>query len=136
MRSTDYVCEGDSISLTCSTVNGTNIIWTATFPDDCNDSITSAFVSRSLVVPNPPEEVICNSHLHFSKSSNSPLTSTILIENVTSAVNGVRVNCRHEDGNSSIVLHVVKGTSVGVTVIDAHIIIMLYRCSRCCCESC
>ena len=101
-----YTCEGGNFSLDCST-NGTNLVWAAV-TDDNSDMRLSTFISRNLTMHTPPDVTVSNTRFLFSKSSNSPLTSTMLVENVTSDVDGVRVECEHQGGIESTTIRVIK----------------------------
>ena len=118
-------------SLTCST-NGTNIEWLINLPDsNATESRKSVFVSRSLMLPIPPELSVNNTHFQFSKSSNSPLTSTMLIDNVSSDVDGATVNCVHQGGTTSTLIRVIKGIVLLTSIARKYIIYIIILFSWC-----
>ena len=98
----------------CST-NGTNIEWLIVLPDsNATEARKSVTVLQSLMLPIPTDFFVNNSHFQFSKSSNSPLTSTMLIDSVSSVLDRVTVNCVHQDSTTSTFIRVIKGSIICV----------------------
>ena len=89
------VCQGDRLELTCSGT-GNSQQWTV-YPDDGTaQNFVVGILSPTRV--DPPELTVNQVLFHFSINSTSPLTSTVVIDNVTADANGIRLVCTHSAG--------------------------------------
>ena len=100
-----FVCQGEQLSVTCST-DGDAMQWTVVPAEAPAGSGFSAIVTPSDVSPSHLE--INGGDLRFTRTSTSPLVSVVLIDNVTSSLNGARLNCTHSEGMTSTVINVIR----------------------------
>ena len=90
------VCPGGTVLLTCERMSGSVLFWDVSVPH-----ITGATIQR--IVPNQgvvlsPEFRIGITEFNITRTSESPLISQLLINNVTTEINGSTIYCS-EDGN-------------------------------------
>ena len=94
------VCPGGQVLLTCERINGSFLFWTVFIPH--------LAMSREVIVPG--QGTISTTALQFNglhltefnvtRTSDSPLTSQLLINNVTTEINGSTIYCS-EDGDEN-----------------------------------
>ena len=87
-------CHGDQLTLTCHTTpNMTLLQWTLTIPDRPAPDIR--FLSSSGSTQNVLPLIVGQTVFQFLRISISPLISTMVINNVSTNVNGTRVECSY-----------------------------------------
>ena len=104
------VCPGGQLMLSCST-NSSSMQWTVTvFPPsylDSRESGTRSFLRLGLEIVHEQPIIANQTVFHFSKTSNSPLTSVVSVVNVTTDINETRIECIHAGGMSETIVHVI-----------------------------
>ena len=89
------VCSGEQLSLSCHAApNVTLLQWNITIPDRLGRP-DLRFLSSSGSTTSVTPLVIGQTVFQFLRISVSPLTSTLVINNVSMSVNGTRVECSY-----------------------------------------
>ena len=116
-----FACPGGQVLLTCERISGSFLYWTVSVP---HLAIPSERIVTSEGHILSPELKIGYTEFNITRTSQSPLTSQILISNVTTGVNGLNIYCS-EDGNE------INAPMTAINVIYKGIIIwnlyILYR---------
>ena len=99
------VCPGELLTVTCTT-NGSFIQWTAAPAGAAQGSGFNSIVYKTRDVSTPYIS-INGTDFVVARNSTSPLVSVVLIDNVTSSLNGATLNCTHSDGMTSTVINVI-----------------------------
>ena len=86
------VCSGDQLTLTCHT-NVTLLEWILTIPDRPAPDIRFLSSSGNTVSVTPL--IVSQTVFQFIRTSVSPLISTMVINNVSTSLNGTRVECSY-----------------------------------------
>ena len=88
------VCSDDQLNLTCHTMPTVALLqWTLTIPDRSAPDIRFLSSSGSTVSVTPL--IVSQTVFQFIRTSVSPLTSTMVINNVSTSLNGTRVECSY-----------------------------------------
>ena len=106
------VCHGDQLTLTCHTTpNVTLLEWTLTIPDCPGPD--NRFISSSGSTVSVTPLIVGQTVFQFLRTSVLPLTSTLVINNVSMNVNGTRVECSYggEVVETTIINVIGNGTS-------------------------
>ena len=87
------VCSGDQLNLTChATPSETLIQWSLTIP---SRSPELRFISTDGNTVSVTPFIVGQTVFQFLRTSTSPLTSLMVIDNVSADVNGTRVECSY-----------------------------------------
>ena len=118
-------CQGERLALTCSGTARSQQ-WNVFHGNETAHNHVVA-----ILLPNTvhPQEITVNQVLfRFSITSVSPLMSTVIIDNVTSNANGVRLVCTHSAGMStSRTINVVASNgSLYLTMIACFVILFVH----------
>lgn len=101
------VCPGDRFALTCSSSDN-QLLWTVTSPHTPDEIHTVAVLQSGVV--SPQNITVNHAVFRVSTTSNSPLTSEIITENVMANVNGTNVACsRSEATTTTTTITVING---------------------------
>ena len=106
------VCSGDQLTLTCHTMpNVTLLGWTLTIPDHPAPDIR--FLSVGSTVSIMPL-IVRQTVFQFLRTSVSPLISTMVMNNVSTSLNGTRVECSYGGGvmETTIINIIENGKSI------------------------
>ena len=91
------MCPRGQLNLTCLTTPGVTLLqWNIVFPDS-SDSEIRFISSRGSAESAKSTFTLGHTVFQFSRTSSSPLTSLIVIDNVTTGLNGTRVECSYGD---------------------------------------
>ena len=95
------VCPGEQLNLTCQATTGVTLIqWDLNFPSASDPEIR--FISSGGSAESSASTyTLGQTVFHFSRTSTSPLASLIIVDNVTTSVNGTRLECTY---NGSVML--------------------------------
>ena len=91
------VCPGGQALLTCERMSGSVLYWDVSVP---RLAITRERIVQSQGVLLAPEFRIDFTEFNISRTSDSPLISQLLINNVTTEINGSTIYCS-EDGDEN-----------------------------------
>ena len=91
------VCPGGQILLTCERISGISLYWTVSTP---HLATTLERIVANQGVTISPGFNIDFTEFHITRTSESPLNSQMLINNVTTGINGSTIYCS-EDGNEN-----------------------------------
>ena len=95
------ICPEGQILLTCERVSGSILYWDVSVPHPAG-----ATTRQRIIVPASPGVVLSPdfkinvTKFNVTRTSDSPLTSQLLINTVTTAINGSTIYCS-EDGNDN-----------------------------------
>ena len=100
------VCSGDQLTLTCHTMpNVTLLRWTLTIPDRPAPDIRFLSVgSTASMMP----LIVRQTVFQFLRTSVSPLISTMVINNVSTSLNGTRVECSYGGVMETTIINVIR----------------------------
>jgi hypothetical protein len=124
------VCPGGQVLLTCERINGSVLFWDISVPH-----MVSATTHEQRIVPSQgtilaPEFRIGFTEFNITRTSESPLISQLLINNVTTEINGSTIYCS-EDGNETnalmIVVNVLLKGTCGIKYIDTSLFLIIHR---------
>ena len=124
------VCPGGKVLLTCERTSGSFMQWTVSVPH-LAIPLESIVTSQAIL---PPEFKIGYTELNITHTSQRPLTSQMLINNVTTEINGSTIYCLDEVGNENdapmVVINMIhKGMIIRFTVcISFYIMLILRQC--------
>ena len=108
------VCPGGQLLLTCERMSGSFIYWTVSIPRLAmtRESIiasTGAFSTTALQFNG-----LHSTAFTVTRTSSSPLTSQLLISNVTTAVNGSTIYCSEDGDENGAPMITIDITSEGM----------------------
>ena len=92
------VCHGGQLLLTCERIFGSILYWDISVPR------MAGTTSQTIIVPESPGIVLSPNfktnftEFNITRTSDNPLTSQLLINNVTTEINGATIYCS-EDNN-------------------------------------
>ena len=110
------VCPGEQLNLTCVTppgvtalqwdINGPALVLVTRFiSSGSSDESAASILTRSQTV------------FRFSRTSTSPLTSWIIVDNVSASVNGTRVECSDGGSLSTTTINVIRNGTLFIRII-------------------
>ena len=92
------VCSGGQVLLTCERMSGSVLYWTVSIPHGATIQEQRIVLSQGDLLS--PEFRIGFTEFNISRTSDSPLISQLLINNVTTEINGSTIYCS-EDGDEN-----------------------------------
>ena len=108
------ICPGGQVLLTCETITGSFLYWNVSAP---HLAITRERIVTSQGVLSLPEFKLGFTEFNITLTSPSPLISQLLINNVTTEINGSTIYCS-EDGNET------DAPKIAINVISKGMIMM------------
>ena len=108
------VCPGGQLLLTCERMSGFILVWDISVPR--MPSATNQRIVQSVGTLVSPEFKIGFTELNMSRTSESPLTSQLLINNVTTEINGSTIYCSEDGDESNATMVAVDVKYKGVTM--------------------
>ena len=92
------VCPGGQVQLTCERIFGSILYWDVSVPHPMAITRERFVLSQGSLLS--PEFKIDFTEFNITRTSDSPLISQLLINNVTTEINGSTIYCS-EDGNEN-----------------------------------
>ena len=92
------VCPGGQLLLTCERMSGLILVWDISVPRMPSATTQRIVLSQEELLS--PEFKIDFTELNITRTSDSPLISQLLINNVTTEINGSAIYCS-EDGDEN-----------------------------------
>ena len=111
------VCPGGKILLTCEIMNGSILFWDVSVPHIAGATTQRIVPNQGIVLS--PEFRIGFTEFNITRTSDSPLISQLLINNVTTEINGSTMYCS-EDGDENN----ASTTVINIIIYKGRIIIM------------
>ena len=110
------MCPGEQLVLECDTNSSVLLLeWSITF----NSSILQHTEMRSVdslgSAESQPPFVVNHTEFQFLRNSVSPLISTMIIHNVSTILNGTRIDCRYNGMTSTTFIRVIKNGTGTIT---------------------
>ena len=102
------VCPDGQLNLTCSTAtmsDETVLTWNMTFPHRPGYELRAFFSTGSAESALPL--TVNQTNFQFLRTSTSPLISIIVINNMSTILNGTRVECSYGDWKETTILNVI-----------------------------
>ena len=104
-------CSGDQFTLTCHTTSNVTLLeWTLTIPG--RPAPDTRFLSSSGSTASGTPLIVGQTVFQFLRTSVSPLTSTMVINNVSTSLNGTRLDCSYGGVMETTIINVINGTSI------------------------
>ena len=102
---TEFVCIGGQLSLTCRTYGGTILEWRVSHP---HISVTGVGIQAISTTGRTSLGPFTSSLGVFRifRTSSSPLTSELQIDNATASLNGTTVDCTSAEGMATTVIYI------------------------------
>ena len=99
------VCPGGQVLFTCERLNGSVLFWDVSVPQDHIMARANLTQKQRIIVPSQvdvlsPYFEIGFTEFNVTRISSGPLTSQLLINNVTTEINGSTIYCS-EDGDEN-----------------------------------
>ena len=94
------VCPGGQVLLTCERISGPDLHWSVSVPRMAGATTQTIIVPASPAMVLSPDFKIGFTEFNITRTSDSPLTSQLLINNVTTETNGSTIYCS-EDGDEN-----------------------------------
>ena len=108
MTSAALVCPFRPFKLLCGTTSGTAILWAIDFPDGIEvGDVDGQIVTTTSPENRPPFVIRHPAVLLISRTSLSPLTSLLEINNTIADLNGTRIECTTIDGMETTVITII-----------------------------
>ena len=101
----EKVCPGDSLALNCST-NGTLLTWSIRFT--FRSGTERRFFGTSGTADSQAPLIVNQTVFQFLRSSISPLSSTMIVDNVVVSLNETVVECSYEGITSETTIYVIE----------------------------
>ena len=101
------VCPGGQVLLTCERLSGSILFWNVSVPHLAGATSQKIIVPASPGIILSPDFKIGFTEFNVTRTSDSPLTSRLLINNVTTEINGSSVYC-FEDNHAPMTAVNVK----------------------------
>ena len=111
------VCPGGTVLLTCERISGSFLYWDVSIPHMVSTTTQRIVPNQGVVLSS--EFRIGITEFNVTRTSSSPLTSQLLINNVTTEINGSTIYCS-EDGDENNAPMIV----INVIIYEGRIIIM------------
>ena len=112
------VCPLDQFELVCRTTSGTVIAWSIDFPDGIGvEDLGRQVISKTGLESLPRFVIRDSSVVLISRTSSSPLTSSLEISSTITDLNGTRINCTTIDGVETTVITIIGN---GKILIKSH----------------
>ena len=102
------VCPGGQVLLTCERISGSLLYWDVSVPRMPSATTQRIVLSQGDLAS--PEFKIGFTEFNISRTSDNPLTSQLLISNVTTEINGSTIYCSGDgdESNASMIVINVK----------------------------
>ena len=108
------VCSGGQVLLTCERMSGSILYWDVSVPHPVATNRERIVLNQGILLS--PDFKIGFTEFNVTRTSDSPLTSQLLINNVTTEINRSTIYCS-EDGNENNALMVtIDVTSEGIII--------------------
>ena len=91
------VCPGGQVLLTCERMSGPDLHWSVSVPRMAGATTQTIIVPVSPGVVLYPDFKIGFTEFNVTRTSSSPLISQLLINNVTTEINGSTIYCSEDD---------------------------------------
>ena len=115
-----HVCPSEQLNLTCNATSSlTLLVWNIIFPN--RPGFEQRFILSTGVADSATPLTVGETEFQFLRTSTSPLTSTMVIGNVNTTLNGTRVECSYGGsmmsttiinilGNGNLIHHLATGS--------------------------
>ena len=111
------VCPGGQVLLTCERMSG-SLQWDVSVPRMAGATTQTIIVPASPGIVLSPDFKIGFTEFNITRTSDSPLTSQLLINNVTTEINGSRVYCSEDGDKNNAPMTVINVKYKGTMIID------------------
>ena len=127
MLASVLVCPGEQLNLTCQAITGVTLIqWDLNLPNTSNREIR--FISSGGSTENSASIFsLSQTVFHFSRTSTSPLASLIIIDNVTTSLNGTRLECTYNGSVMSATNINVIGNGMIINILRVQYSVVCYN---------
>ena len=108
------VCPGGQIQLTCERMSGSFLYRDVSVPHPIATNRERLVLNQGSLVS--PEFMIGFTEFTVSRTSDSPLTSQLLINNVTTEINGSTIYCSEDGDENGAPMVTIDVTSEGIII--------------------
>ena len=115
------ICSEGQLSLTCRRISSTILYWDVSVPPPIATNRERFVTSEGVLLS--PEFTIGITEFNITRTSDSPLISQLLINNVTTEINGSTIYCSEggDENNSPMTIIIVKNKGIIITVVRVSI---------------
>ena len=114
------MCPGGQLNLTCNTMSDqTALLWNMTFPH--HPGYEQRLILAGGIADSASPFIVGQTVFQFLRTSVSPLMSLMVIDNVSSILNGTRVDCSYGGGVMSTDIINVIGNGIYVFSIPVYV---------------
>ena len=108
------VCPGGQLLLTCERMSGTILYWDVCIPHPM--AITRERLVASEGVLLSPYFNIGITEFNITRTSDSPLISQLLINNVTTEINGSTIYCSEDGNETNVPMTIINVKNKGIII--------------------
>ena len=108
------VCPGGQVLLTCERMSGSILHWDVSVPHLAGTTTQTIIVLASPGIVLSPDFKIGFTEFNISRTSDSPLTSQLLINNVTTEINGSTIYCSEYGDETNAPMTVINIKNKGM----------------------
>ena len=109
------VCPGGQVLLICERMSGSILFWDVSVPHMATTHVIEIIVV-SQGVSLSPDFKIGVTEFNVTRTSSSPLTSQLLINNVTTEINGSTIYCSEDGDENGAPMVTIDVTSEGIII--------------------
>ena len=119
------ICPGGQVLLTCERISGSFLFWTVSVPHNIIIGATTQRIVPSQGVVLSSEFNIDFTEFNITRISDSPLISQLLINNVTTEINGSTIYCSEDGDENNALMTAINVMFKGAIIICHNIIVIL-----------
>ena len=120
------VCPRGQILLTCERMSGSLLFWDFSIPHLAGVTSQRIIVPASPAVVLSPDFKIGFTEFNVTRTSNSSLTSQLLINNVTTEINGSIIYCSEDGDKNNAPMTVINVNYKGMIMKNNNKYLLLY----------
>ena len=110
------VCSEGQLSLTCERISGSILYWDVSVPHPMTINHERVVLSQGILLA--PEFNIGFTEFNISRTSDSPLTSQLLINNVTTEINGSTIYCSEDGDENNASMTIINVKNKGKIILE------------------
>ena len=117
------VCTEGKLQLTCEAISGFVLYWDVSSPHLAGTTTQRLVPSQGVLLS--PNFKIGFTEFNITRTSVSPLISQLLINNVSTEINGSTIYCSEDGNENDAPMIAIRVINKGITIQDRSIIIVV-----------